>query len=129
MTRVDALRRARNGRAAKETEAHGRVYTFLHGGTRTEGSNGDHAVDWRWLTPEEAAQIGEDGWIAWDHMRAPDVSREGSVVMKRTADERVEKARKDALWWRREVDTGRFQASLPEIEWVLFDLESAGGLR
>ena len=53
----------------------------------------------------------------------------GTRTNERTAEERVEQARKNALWWRRELRAGRVLASVPEIEWLLGDLEKAGGLR
>ena len=52
----------------------------------------------------------------------------GTRTNERTAEERVEQARKNALWWRRELDQGR-RGLLADVEWLLRDLERAGGLR
>lgn len=52
---------------------------------------------------------------------------EGEMT-KRPAAERVEQARKNAAWWRVEIAAGRIKTT-PELNWMLVDLKSAGGLR
>ena len=120
MTRFEALWKARNGCAMKDTAAYGRVYAFLHGGVRTEGSRGDHGWDWRWLTPDETVTIGDDGWIKWDIVRRVTEHEQDRAEAQR------DQARRNAAWWRKEMAHGRITGSLSDFEWLLRDLETAG---
>ena len=36
-------------------------------------------------------------------------------------------ARKNAAWWRREIAAGRVAVSADTVDWLLRDLETAGG--